>query len=99
MSSASSTSNTHAWTKPSHAITIRSMNDTERAQVESAAQGFATQLGHPYFDTRPHIDINNLVGKLTVIGMQAYGIVPVALEGNKLTLATSEETDRGQLES
>jgi type II secretory ATPase GspE/PulE/Tfp pilus assembly ATPase PilB-like protein len=75
------------------------MNDTDRAQVESAAQGFATQLGLGYFDTRPHIDISKLIGKLTVIGMQAYGIVPVALEGNKLTLATSEETDRAQLES
>jgi type II secretory ATPase GspE/PulE/Tfp pilus assembly ATPase PilB-like protein len=75
------------------------MNDTERAQVEAAAQGFATQLGIPYFDTRPHIDINPMVGKLTVMGMQAYGIVPVALTGNQFTLATSEDTDRSQLES
>jgi type II secretory ATPase GspE/PulE/Tfp pilus assembly ATPase PilB-like protein len=75
------------------------MNDTERAQVEAAAQGFATQLGIPYFDTRPHIDISPMVGKLTVMGMQAYGIVPVALSGNQFTLATSEDTDRSQLES
>jgi type II secretory ATPase GspE/PulE/Tfp pilus assembly ATPase PilB-like protein len=75
------------------------MNETEREQIESAAQGFATQLGLPYFDTRPHIDINKIVGKITVIGMQAYGIVPVALEGNHLTLATSEDSDRAQLES
>jgi type II secretory ATPase GspE/PulE/Tfp pilus assembly ATPase PilB-like protein len=40
-----------------------------------------------------------MIGKLTVLGMQAYGIVPVALDSNKLTLATSEETDRAQLES
>jgi type IV pilus assembly protein PilB len=75
------------------------MNDTERAQVEAAAQGFATQLGIPYFDTRPPLDITPLVGKLTVMGMQAYGIVPVALSGNQLSLATSEDTDRSQLES
>ena len=31
--------------------------------------------------------------------MQAYGIVPLALEGNKLIIGTSEETDRAQLES
>jgi type II secretory ATPase GspE/PulE/Tfp pilus assembly ATPase PilB-like protein len=75
------------------------MNDADRAQVENSAQGFATQLGLPYFDTRPHIDINPMVGKLTPIGMQAYGIVPVVLDGNKLTLATSEDTDRNQLVS
>jgi type II secretory ATPase GspE/PulE/Tfp pilus assembly ATPase PilB-like protein len=75
------------------------MNDADREQIESAAQGFATQLGMPYFDTRAKLDIRPLVGKLTVLGMQAYGIVPLKLEGNKLTIATSEETDRAQLES
>jgi type II secretory ATPase GspE/PulE/Tfp pilus assembly ATPase PilB-like protein len=75
------------------------MTETERNDVEAAARGFATQLGMPYFDTRPHLDIRPLVGKLTVLGMQAYGVVPVGLTGNQLTLATSEETDRGQLES
>ncbi len=75
------------------------MNDTERDQIEAAAEGFATQLGVPYFDTRKPIDIRPLIGKLTVIGMEAYGIVPVAIQGNKLTIGTSEETDRAQLES
>src|SRR5476649_97628 len=75
------------------------MDNTERDQTEAAAEGFAAQLGIPYFDTRPHIDIKPLVGKLTPIGMEAYGIVPVALDGVKLTIGTSEETDRGQLES
>lgn len=75
------------------------MNDTDRAAVENAAQGFATQVGMPYFDTRPHIDIDKMVGKLTIIGMQAYGVVPVGLVGTRFTLATSEDTDRAQLES
>jgi type II secretory ATPase GspE/PulE/Tfp pilus assembly ATPase PilB-like protein len=75
------------------------MNDQDREAVENAAQGFATQLGITYFDTRPHINIDPMVGKLTLIGMQAYGVVPVDMKGNKLTLATSEETDRAQLPS
>ncbi|HEV2354793.1 MAG TPA: hypothetical protein VGR89_11145, partial [Puia sp.] len=75
------------------------MNDQDRAAVEDAAKGFATQLGIPYFDTRPHLNIDKMVGKLTLIGMQAYGVVPLELKGTKLTLGTSEETDRGQLAS
>lgn len=75
------------------------MNDVDRDQAESAAQGFASQLGLPYFDTRPDLDINPMVGKLTLAGMQAYGVVPVGLKGPDLTLATSEETDRAQLPS
>jgi len=75
------------------------MDDEQRSQVEESAKGFAVQLGLPYFDTRPRLEIDNLVGKLTVMGMQAYGVVPVGLDGNRLTLATSEETDRAQLES
>src|SRR5687767_2951742 len=75
------------------------MDTTQRDQIEAAAEGFATQLGIPYFDTRPRIDIKPLIGKLTVVGMEAYGIVPVAIEGNKITIGTSEETDRAQLES
>jgi type IV pilus assembly protein PilB len=75
------------------------MNDSERADVESSAESFATQLGLPYFDTRPRIDIQPLIGKITVLGMQAYGVVPVELDGDQLTLATSEVTDRAQLES
>jgi type II secretory ATPase GspE/PulE/Tfp pilus assembly ATPase PilB-like protein len=75
------------------------MNDSDRAQLESAAQGFASQLGAPYFDTTPRIDITKMIGKLTVMGMQAYGVVPVSLVANKLLLGISEDTDRGQLES
>ncbi|HEY2004382.1 MAG TPA: GspE/PulE family protein [Candidatus Saccharimonadia bacterium] len=75
------------------------MTDSERDQIEQSAQMFATQLGVDYFDTRPRIDITKMVGKLTIMGMQAYGVVPVALSGYSLTLATSEETDRNQLES
>lgn len=75
------------------------MNESDRQQVEDAAQGFANQLGLPYFDTRPHLNITPLIGKLTIMGMQAYGVVPVGLSGKILTLATSEETDRAQLES
>lgn len=75
------------------------MNTEQRDQIESATEGFADQLGMPYFDTRNPIDIKPLVGKLTLVGMQAYGIVPVAIDGNRLTIGTSEETDRDQLES
>jgi type II secretory ATPase GspE/PulE/Tfp pilus assembly ATPase PilB-like protein len=75
------------------------MNEQDRDQIEEAAKNLADQVGLPYFDTRPHIDIKPLIGKLTVMGMQAYGIVPVRLDGNKLTIATSEETDRSQLQS
>lgn len=75
------------------------MTDAERAQIEQSAQTFAAQLGVDYLDTRPRIEIKNLVGKLTIMGMQAYGVVPVSLTGYKLVLATSEETDRNQLES
>src|SRR5258708_1484407 len=75
------------------------MEQQDRDQIEQAAQDAADGLGLPYFDTRPHIDIKPLVGKLTVMGMQAYGIVPVQIEGKKLTIATSEETDRTQLDS
>lgn len=75
------------------------MDTAQRDQLETATAGFAVQLGIPYFDTRQPIDIKPLVGKLTLVGMQAYGIVPIALDGNKLTIGTSEETDRAQLES
>jgi type IV pilus assembly protein PilB len=75
------------------------MDNAARDQIETATEGFAVQLGLPYFDTRKPIDIKTLVGKLTLVGMQAYGIVPIGLEGNKLSIGTSEETDREQLES
>lgn len=75
------------------------MNDTDRDQLEQAAQSFADQLAIPYYDTRLALDISSLVSKLTIAGMQAYGVVPIGLIGNQLTLGISEETDRAQLES
>jgi type IV pilus assembly protein PilB len=75
------------------------MEPTQRDQIETATAGFAVQLGMPYFDTREPVDIKPLIGKLTLVGMQAYGIVPLKIEGNQLTIGTSEETDRAQLES
>jgi type II secretory ATPase GspE/PulE/Tfp pilus assembly ATPase PilB-like protein len=74
------------------------MTDTERTSLEEAAQGFARQLGLEYFDTRLPVDIKPLVGKLTVDGMMAYGIVPLSVEGTKLSLGTSEQTNRSLLE-
>jgi len=75
------------------------MDDSQRDSIETAAQNFATQVDMPYYDTRPRIDITKMVGKITLAGMHAYGVIPVVLTGNKLTLATSEHTDRAQLES
>jgi type II secretory ATPase GspE/PulE/Tfp pilus assembly ATPase PilB-like protein len=74
------------------------MTDAERNALEEAAQGFGRQLGLEYFDTRPPLDIKPLVGKLTVDGMMAYGIVPLTLNGTTLTLGTSEQTNRNLLE-
>ena len=37
------------------------MDTTQRDEIESAAEGFATQLGMPYFDTRKKIDIKPLI--------------------------------------
>ncbi|MDB5178942.1 MAG: hypothetical protein JWN01_885 [Patescibacteria group bacterium] len=75
------------------------MNDADRDQIEAATEQYATQLGMPYFDTRPRLDIRPLVGKLTLQGMQAYGVVPLGLDANHLVLGTSEETNRAELES
>ncbi|HSX01581.1 MAG TPA: ATPase, T2SS/T4P/T4SS family, partial [Candidatus Saccharimonas sp.] len=74
------------------------MTDDERNQVETAAQNFATQMGLEYFDTRPSLDIKPLVGKLTVEGMKAYGIVPLSLEKTKLILGISEHTKQELLQ-
>jgi type II secretory ATPase GspE/PulE/Tfp pilus assembly ATPase PilB-like protein len=75
------------------------MDISQRDQIEASTEKFAAQLGMPYFDTRPPLDIKPLNGLLTLVGMEAYGIVPLALEGKKFTIGTSEETDRAQLES
>lgn len=75
------------------------MTDLERTNLESAARDLATQIGLEYFDTRPRIDINPLIGKLTVAGMEAYGIVPLGLTGNKLMLGINEATNRDLLDT
>jgi type II secretory ATPase GspE/PulE/Tfp pilus assembly ATPase PilB-like protein len=74
------------------------MTDEERAQIEAAAEAFAKEVNLGYFDTRPRIEIKPLLGKLTIEGMRAYGIVPIALDGAKLTLAATEHTNRSLLE-
>ncbi|GAC1371953.1 MAG: type IV-A pilus assembly ATPase PilB [Candidatus Saccharimonadales bacterium] len=75
------------------------MDTTQRDQIEASTANFASQLGLPYFDSRPFLDIKPLVGLLTLVGMEAYGVVPLALEGTDFTIGTSEETDRQQLDS
>lgn len=74
------------------------MTDAEREQLEAATKSYAEQIKIPYFDTRPKIDIKPLIGKLTIEGMQAYMIVPLSLEGAKLTLGVSEQTKSELLE-
>ncbi len=74
------------------------MTEEERNQIEDAAQTFAQQVGQEYFDTRPAIDIKPLIGKLTIEGMKAYGVVPIAIKGTALTLGISEHTNREIIE-
>ncbi len=74
------------------------MTEAERDQLETAAQGFAQQLGLPYLDTRAELDIKPTLGKLTLEGMRAYGIVPLSINGTQLTLGTSEQTNRNLME-
>ncbi|MBW4061410.1 type II/IV secretion system protein [Candidatus Saccharibacteria bacterium] len=75
------------------------MTEAERDQYETATRELAASIGVEYFDTRPKIDIKPLVGKLTVAGMEAYGIVPLALDGAKLTLGINESTKRDLLDT
>lgn len=72
------------------------MTDTERDQLEAAAQSYAEQIKVPYFDTRPKIDTKPLIGKLTLEGMRAYMIVPLNVNGTVLTLGICEQT-KGEL--
>lgn len=74
------------------------MTKPERDQIEASSEEFAQQLGVAYFDTRPNIDITPLVGKLTTDGMRAYGIVPLGLSGNALTLGINSLSNRSLLE-
>ena len=73
------------------------MDEARRDKIEAAAANFAAQLDMPYYDTRPFLDIKPLVGLLTLVGMEAYGVVPLALDGDEFTIGTCEETDRSQL--
>ena len=75
------------------------MDTAQRDPIEDSAAHFAAQLGMPYFDSRPFLDIKPLVGLLTLVGMEAYGVVPIAIDGANFTIGTSEETDRQQLDS
>jgi type II secretory ATPase GspE/PulE/Tfp pilus assembly ATPase PilB-like protein len=73
------------------------MTDDELSQYENATVQLANAIGYDYFDTRPKIDIKPLIGKLTIAGMDAYGIVPLGLNGTTLTLGISENTKRDLL--
>jgi type II secretory ATPase GspE/PulE/Tfp pilus assembly ATPase PilB-like protein len=75
------------------------MDDAQRDKIEASTANFAAQLGMPYFDSRPPLDIKPLTGLLTLVGMEAYGVVPLAIDGENFTIGTCEETDREQLES
>lgn len=74
------------------------MTPQERDQIEAASRDFAQQLNVGYFDTRPKIDIAPLIGKLTVEGMRAYGIVPVGIQDNNLLIGINSQTNRTMLE-
>lgn len=75
------------------------MNETERTKIEAATKTWAQQLGIAYFDTTDPIDVIPLVGKLTLEGMTAYQIVPLAVNGTALTVGLNDQTDRSQLET
>ena len=75
------------------------MTEEQRNLQETATQALAAGSGIEYFDSRPRIDIAPLMGKLTIAGMEAYGIVPIALSGNKLTLGINETTKRELLDT
>jgi type II secretory ATPase GspE/PulE/Tfp pilus assembly ATPase PilB-like protein len=75
------------------------MTDEQRAEIEIATAALAEQIGIEYFDTRPKIDISPLLGKLTIQGMEAYGIVVLALTSNVLTLGINEGTNRDLLDT
>jgi type IV pilus assembly protein PilB len=68
------------------------MTEEDRSLTETAAQRFAEQIGLEYVDTRTPLDIKPLVGKLTIEGMKAYAVVPLALDKANLTLGACEQT-------
>ncbi len=74
------------------------MNDAERDQLELAAETYAKGIGLQYFDTRTPLDIKPLLGKLTIEGMKAYAVVPLASDKNHLTLGVSEASRPDLLE-
>ena len=75
------------------------MNETELTTLEIATKTWAEQLGLTYFDTTAPIDVAPLVGKLTLEGMTAYQVVPLAINGTALTVGINDQTDREQLET
>jgi type II secretory ATPase GspE/PulE/Tfp pilus assembly ATPase PilB-like protein len=75
------------------------MTDAARDQLEASTKDLAVSLGLDYFDTRPKLDIAPLLGKLTVQGMEAYGIVPLSLTGKAFSLGINEATKRELLET
>jgi type II secretory ATPase GspE/PulE/Tfp pilus assembly ATPase PilB-like protein len=75
------------------------MNETERAKAEIATHAWADQINIPYFDTTQPIEAKPLLGKLTLEGMMAYQIVPLAINGTALTVGINDKTDRTQIEN
>lgn len=75
------------------------MNDTERTTAEAATKAWADQIGLPYFDTTATLELDPLIGKLTLEGMTAYQIVPLAISGTALTVGINDQTDRTQLDT
>jgi type II secretory ATPase GspE/PulE/Tfp pilus assembly ATPase PilB-like protein len=75
------------------------MNETERAKAEVATHAWADQVNLPYFDTTKAIEVRPLLGKLTLAGMDAYQIVPLAITGTALTVGINDKTDRAQLDN
>jgi len=75
------------------------MNETERTTIEASTKTWAEQLGLTYFDTTTPVDVTPLIGKLTLEGMTAYQIVPLAVDGTALTVGINDQTDRAQLET
>jgi len=74
------------------------MTEQERTELETSASQFASQISVPYYDSRAELDIVPLIGKLTLEGMNAYKIVPLAATKTELTLGITDNTDRSQLD-
>jgi type II secretory ATPase GspE/PulE/Tfp pilus assembly ATPase PilB-like protein len=75
------------------------MTELERTQLETATAQFAAQISIPYYDSRTELDIVPLIGRLTLEGMAAYKIIPLAATKTEMVLGISENTDRSQLDA